>query len=233
MKGFRKGFKYISQMFDEKEPEIQIGYPTDVKHVAHIGFDGPSASKPSWMNEFESSPQISNGTANCMEELKNLSILPPSPDISQGEKPKKKSRRPSTGADSPLNSPGRRSTEGSSKHSRRQTFTAGTDSPLNSPPKNSRRHRSSNNSMDSPGRDSPVNIRTTKRQLNSSLAVESPARDQPSIPRHSRGKKPKESRTKDKNSPADITDREPQESETAPAIKSYAGHLNSVLEAYE
>ena len=27
---------------DEKEPEMQIGYPTDVKHVAHIGWDGPS-----------------------------------------------------------------------------------------------------------------------------------------------------------------------------------------------
>lgn len=24
-----------------KEEEIEIGYPTDVKHVAHIGWDGP------------------------------------------------------------------------------------------------------------------------------------------------------------------------------------------------
>ena len=32
-----------------KEPEIQIGAPTDVKHVAHIGCDGPSSNAPSWV----------------------------------------------------------------------------------------------------------------------------------------------------------------------------------------
>ncbi|KAF7825356.1 CRIB domain-containing protein RIC1-like isoform X1 [Senna tora] len=36
---------------DEKEEdEIKIGFPTDVKHVAHIGMDGPSANAPSWLN---------------------------------------------------------------------------------------------------------------------------------------------------------------------------------------
>ncbi|XP_023003960.1 CRIB domain-containing protein RIC10-like [Cucurbita maxima] len=37
-----------------KEREIEIGYPTDVKHVSHIGLDStsPSGSNPSWMNEF-------------------------------------------------------------------------------------------------------------------------------------------------------------------------------------
>ncbi|KDP26504.1 hypothetical protein JCGZ_17662 [Jatropha curcas] len=54
MKGLLKGLRYISQIFDnEKEPEMQIGYPTDVKHVAHIGWDGPSVNSPSWMNEFK------------------------------------------------------------------------------------------------------------------------------------------------------------------------------------
>ena len=33
----------------EKEPEMQIGQPTDVKHVAHIGWEGPSATTPSWV----------------------------------------------------------------------------------------------------------------------------------------------------------------------------------------
>lgn len=33
----------------EKEPEMQIGYPTDVKHVAHIGCDGPLVSSPAWV----------------------------------------------------------------------------------------------------------------------------------------------------------------------------------------
>lgn len=33
----------------EKEPEIEIGLPTDVKHVAHIGWDGPSRTGPGWV----------------------------------------------------------------------------------------------------------------------------------------------------------------------------------------
>ncbi|XP_050205019.1 CRIB domain-containing protein RIC7 [Mercurialis annua] len=69
MKGLLKGLRYISQIFDnEKEPEMQIGFPTDVKHVAHIGWDGPSVTSPSWMNEFKapnggfsSSPLNANG----------------------------------------------------------------------------------------------------------------------------------------------------------------------------
>ncbi|CAK9328629.1 unnamed protein product [Citrullus colocynthis] len=39
---------------------MQIGYPTDVKHVAHIGWDGPSVNSPSWMNEFKSPPSFSS-----------------------------------------------------------------------------------------------------------------------------------------------------------------------------
>lgn len=35
-----------------KEPEMQIGFPTDVKHVAHIGWDGPSTTAPSWVSFF-------------------------------------------------------------------------------------------------------------------------------------------------------------------------------------
>ncbi|XP_043806986.1 CRIB domain-containing protein RIC7 isoform X1 [Manihot esculenta] len=136
MKGFFKGFKYVSQIFDEKEPELQIGSPTDVKHVAHIGWDDSSASKPSWMNEFQSSSKTSNGSANCEEDLKNSPMLPPSSDTSQIEKPKRKSRR----ADSTLHSPHRRSTDGS---------------------KQSRNQCSSNNSMDSPG-----GAQITERQMN-------------------------------------------------------------------
>ncbi|XP_038899999.1 CRIB domain-containing protein RIC7-like isoform X1 [Benincasa hispida] len=52
VKGLLKGLRYISQIFDEKEPEMQIGLPTDVKHVAHIGWDGPSGNQnntPSWV----------------------------------------------------------------------------------------------------------------------------------------------------------------------------------------
>ncbi|XP_074348633.1 uncharacterized protein LOC141687304 [Apium graveolens] len=57
VKGILKGLRYISQIFEkeeEEEEEIQIGNPTDVKHVAHIGNDGPANSKPSWMKEASS-----------------------------------------------------------------------------------------------------------------------------------------------------------------------------------
>ncbi|GMH05336.1 hypothetical protein Nepgr_007176 [Nepenthes gracilis] len=52
MKGICKGIKYISHLFVVKEREMEIGYPTDVKHLAHIGWDGPDGSAPSWMSEF-------------------------------------------------------------------------------------------------------------------------------------------------------------------------------------
>ncbi|XP_052184705.1 CRIB domain-containing protein RIC6-like [Diospyros lotus] len=63
MKGVLKGLRYITQIFDEdKEPEMQIGFPTDVKHVAHIGWDGPSVDSPSWMKEFDATaPQGAQG----------------------------------------------------------------------------------------------------------------------------------------------------------------------------
>ncbi|RCV10538.1 hypothetical protein SETIT_2G119500v2 [Setaria italica] len=63
-KGILKPFRYISNMMDGKEPEMQIGFPTDVKHVAHIGWDGPGATNnnnnaggaPSWMKDYHSAP---------------------------------------------------------------------------------------------------------------------------------------------------------------------------------
>lgn len=40
---------------------MEIGYPTDVKHVAHIGWDGHghSGSAPSWMSEFKTGSDFS------------------------------------------------------------------------------------------------------------------------------------------------------------------------------
>ncbi|KAI7744459.1 hypothetical protein M8C21_016590 [Ambrosia artemisiifolia] len=67
MKGLLKGLRYISEIFEadnDKEPEIQIGAPTDVKHVAHIGCDGPSSNAPSWMNEFQGSSDTGSSNAN-------------------------------------------------------------------------------------------------------------------------------------------------------------------------
>ncbi|KAK9138955.1 hypothetical protein Sjap_009549 [Stephania japonica] len=45
-----KGFKNFSQLFvykeDVEELDMEIGFPTDVKHVTHIGWDGPGTTNP-------------------------------------------------------------------------------------------------------------------------------------------------------------------------------------------
>nr|GMC89844.1 CRIB domain-containing protein RIC10-like [Ipomoea batatas] len=79
MKGtFKAGFKYISSIFVVKEPEIeiQIGYPTDVKHVAHIGWDGQTGAAPSWMKEFKQGPDFaatSIGKSDLGESMRKQS----------------------------------------------------------------------------------------------------------------------------------------------------------------
>uniref|UniRef100_A0A0D6R6S2 CRIB domain-containing protein n=1 Tax=Araucaria cunninghamii TaxID=56994 RepID=A0A0D6R6S2_ARACU len=59
-KRFVKGLRYLSQLFVLKEHEMEIGYPTDVKHVAHIGWDGPSVNGQSWMDELKPAPDFSS-----------------------------------------------------------------------------------------------------------------------------------------------------------------------------
>ncbi|GAV84543.1 PBD domain-containing protein [Cephalotus follicularis] len=114
MKGLLKGLRYISQIFDnEKEPEIQIGYPTDVKHVAHIGWDGPSVNPPpSWMSEFKSPPGFSSAPLSFNGESKNdnqvkwvsedssrkVGRAPVSPGRNLPELPKSSRRQSSTGS---------------------------------------------------------------------------------------------------------------------------------------
>ncbi|XP_056172072.1 CRIB domain-containing protein RIC10-like isoform X1 [Syzygium oleosum] len=67
IKGIYKSFKYISRIFVLKDREMEIGYPTDVKHVAHIGWDGPSGNGPSWMNEFRAAPEFSGSLRSIGE----------------------------------------------------------------------------------------------------------------------------------------------------------------------
>ncbi|KAK4804679.1 hypothetical protein SAY86_004496 [Trapa natans] len=67
IKGFYKGIKHITHIFVVKETEIEIGCPTDVKHVAHIGWDGPSGSGPTWMNEFKAAPEFSSSLGSISE----------------------------------------------------------------------------------------------------------------------------------------------------------------------
>ncbi|KAE8685345.1 Ypt/Rab-GAP domain of gyp1p superfamily protein isoform 1 [Hibiscus syriacus] len=54
---------------------MQIGLPTDVKHVAHIGWDGPSTvqSKPSWMNEFQTPAGGFQTPPSALRDNNNLS----------------------------------------------------------------------------------------------------------------------------------------------------------------
>ncbi|KEH43913.1 putative CRIB domain-containing protein [Medicago truncatula] len=66
-KGICKSLKYITQMFVVKEREMEIGYPTDVKHVAHVGWDGPSGNGPSWMDDFKKVPEFSTSIGNLDE----------------------------------------------------------------------------------------------------------------------------------------------------------------------
>ncbi|KAJ4784352.1 Crib domain-containing protein ric3 [Rhynchospora pubera] len=57
-KGLLRPLRYLSQIFfvtEGRETELQIGYPTDVKHVGHIGLDS-TEEKPSWMKEYHSAP---------------------------------------------------------------------------------------------------------------------------------------------------------------------------------
>ncbi|KAJ4956065.1 hypothetical protein NE237_012848 [Protea cynaroides] len=107
MKGLLKGLRYISQIFDnEKEEEMQIGHPTDVKHIAHIGYDGSSTHSPPWMNEY------SNGDANkssdkgiSPEDLHRTGAgIDGSPQRDTMEIPKLSRRQPFFGTHSSLNS---------------------------------------------------------------------------------------------------------------------------------
>ncbi|WJX84388.1 hypothetical protein P8452_66969 [Trifolium repens] len=89
MKGLLKGLRIISQIFEEKEQEIEIGNPTDVKHVAHIGWDGPTENNPSWMNEFKSTPGLSSsGPLNMNEDnhSKELNDWASSDSMKRGSK---------------------------------------------------------------------------------------------------------------------------------------------------
>ncbi|KAJ9169276.1 hypothetical protein P3X46_017484 [Hevea brasiliensis] len=58
-----KGFKTFSQLFvDEEELEMEIGVPTDVKHVTHIGWDGSENNNPlqGWDNLISSELALSS-----------------------------------------------------------------------------------------------------------------------------------------------------------------------------
>lgn len=172
VKGFLKALG-ISQMFEEeKEQEMQIGLPTDVKHVAHIGWDGPSVENPSWMKEFKEPGQFHTA--------------PLGPPLDSNDHPQNRScdsedaNQKYKNANSSLpddNSEG-------SKTSRRQSSSENGSGGSTSPKKarSSRRHKESSDGTRSSRHSRP----------GSGGGSDSPARDLPDIPKKTRRKKSKE-----------------------------------------
>ncbi|XP_058092797.1 CRIB domain-containing protein RIC10-like isoform X2 [Magnolia sinica] len=83
MKGLVKGFKNISHIFVYKEHEMEIGLPTDVRHVAHIGWDGSPASAPSWMSEFTKEPEFSALSLSSFGQPRDPNAMDSSQDFEQ------------------------------------------------------------------------------------------------------------------------------------------------------
>ncbi|XP_074564209.1 CRIB domain-containing protein RIC6-like [Curcuma longa] len=117
MKGIFKGIRYISQIFVvQKEHEMEIGYPTDVKHVAHIG-----SGSPFWIDEFKSASDFSGSLSNYgsvgdswasqdFDRQRDIFMDPPLPRIPKApKKKKKKSKKKTLESSSPSSSPERSS----------------------------------------------------------------------------------------------------------------------------
>ncbi|KAG0481806.1 hypothetical protein HPP92_009890 [Vanilla planifolia] len=69
VKSLFKGFKYITQIFVYKEQEMVIGNPTDVRHVAHVGFDSDSTNAPSWMRYYKSASDVTPASINGLTSV--------------------------------------------------------------------------------------------------------------------------------------------------------------------
>ncbi|XP_077229847.1 uncharacterized protein LOC143862664 [Tasmannia lanceolata] len=168
VKGLLKGLRYISQIFEPnyKEQEMQIGYPTDVKHVAHIGWDGPSVNPPSWMNEFKTTTGISSATLNMMGEGKEKP-----PELPDMPKTRTSRRHQSSSADPPIDSPTRPRTSRRDQSSGDPPIESPTREHLDMPTR--RHHHLGHHRLGHGGTDSPKKGGT----------------DSPGLPKHSRRKK--------------------------------------------
>ncbi|WJX11932.1 hypothetical protein P8452_02478 [Trifolium repens] len=175
VKGLLKGLRYISQIFEsEKEQEIQIGCPTDVKHVAHIGWDGPSVNSPSWMNEFKTAPGFASApmtlTGDAQSKAQDNNVKWVSEDTR---------RRSSRSVNSQTQG---RDLPELPKASRRQTNSNTTDSPTREKTRQSR--KTSSNRPSSNLKDSSDDSQD--------LVDGSQAQNIPEIPKKTRRKKSKD-----------------------------------------
>ena len=203
MKGVLKGFKYITQIFDEeKEKEMEIGLPTDVKHVAHIGFDGPATESPSWMSKFkgpeksQSAPLDTKGepvqqrARSAPLDINGNSIDSSSPDMNRDMPNIPKASRRRYSADNLTIETKELSSEskGSRRHRRK-------DSPEGSVGKSGRRrhHRKDSGSSDHEGSTRSGRSSTGCESPSPLLSPSSPTpRNLPDIPKSSRRKKPRD-----------------------------------------
>jgi hypothetical protein len=90
----RRGFKNLSQIFavydtdeEEEEREMVIGLPTDVKHVAHIGWDGSTnttSSLRSWNRAAPTSASAAStsSSAPVQQQAQPQQQQPPLPALS-------------------------------------------------------------------------------------------------------------------------------------------------------
>ncbi|MCL7032881.1 hypothetical protein MKW94_003428 [Papaver nudicaule] len=183
MKGILKGIRYITQIFEndsyheEEEEEMQIGNPTDVQHVAHIGVEGPATASPSWMNDKKSeAPESASKTALKKKGEAKSKTKSSSQDLSQADK--------TSIQDLPdqVSKPSR-----NRRHSNSVTLNSSETQELSSevPKKSSRR----GHSLDLTEQKKSSTTKKGKDHANSSNEI----LDTPSIPKSSRKKKLKES----------------------------------------
>ncbi|CAN1165841.1 CRIB domain-containing protein RIC10 [Linum perenne] len=77
IKGIYKGFKHITQIFVVKDRELEIGCPTDVKHVAHIGWDGTTGNSPSWLSLAKPCGGCANNTTGIPRDSNSTMFFTP------------------------------------------------------------------------------------------------------------------------------------------------------------
>uniref|UniRef100_A0A0E0JST7 CRIB domain-containing protein n=1 Tax=Oryza punctata TaxID=4537 RepID=A0A0E0JST7_ORYPU len=88
-----RGFKNLSQIFavyeddddeeEEEEREMVIGLPTDVKHVAHIGWDGSTNTTTSLRSWNRATPPSSSASASASTSTSTALPAPPAPQQQQ------------------------------------------------------------------------------------------------------------------------------------------------------
>ncbi|KAK4771214.1 hypothetical protein SAY87_031746 [Trapa incisa] len=171
VKGILKGLKYISNIFEEgEEQEMVIGLPTDVKHVAHIGMDGPSDAPPTWMNEFKQA----QGEGEMHKEDSNSKV-------SDGDSANKASEGSNSRGAKAANGSQARDLPEVPKPRRHSSSSTGAESPTKA--KSEKRRHSRRTSKESTGKDS---LEQGRSSSDAECSHESSGKAKSSKPRHSR-----------------------------------------------